>query len=98
VLVDARDNIITSSSKTSWYSIKQNMLDALSNDSLENINSIFSEKSIISDEAKRHASILLLESKYEEVTFADEWDKNAIDERTMLLLKNAWTNLNQWLK
>ncbi|ABI71934.1 DUF262 domain-containing protein [Shewanella frigidimarina] len=98
VLVDARDNIITSSTKTSWYSIKQNMLDALSNDSLENINSIFSEKSIISDEAKRHASILLLESKYEEVTFADEWDKNAIDERTMLLLKNAWTNLNQWLK
>ncbi|WP_107851505.1 DUF262 domain-containing protein [Oceanimonas marisflavi] len=96
ILVDARDNISTGVNQT-WYNLKQNMLEALANDSLLGIDEILSTQSEVSIEAVRNISILLLESKYAEITYADEWDKKAIDERTKLLLKNAWENLNEWL-
>lgn len=96
IIVDARNNIATSP-KQSWYNLKQNMLEALANDSLVDIETILATKSILSDEAKRHTSVLLLESKYAEITYAEEWNKQAIDERTKLLLSNAWENLTQWL-
>ncbi|WP_041170207.1 DUF262 domain-containing protein [Vibrio sp. EJY3] len=96
VLVDARDNIANGSGQ-SWYSIKQAMLEALSNDSLEEINTILESQAGLSDEVKRNMSVLLLESKYAEITYAEDWNKSAIDERTQLLLSNAWENLHQWL-
>lgn len=95
ILVDARDSIQTSG-KQSWFGLKQSLLEALSNDSLTNINTILSSN--ISIEAKRNASVNLLESKYAEITYAEEWDKQAIEERTRMLLSNAWENLIQWLK
>lgn len=96
VLVDARNNVIHGTGQ-SWYSIKQAMLEALSNDSLGDIDTILEAQTGISDEVKRNMSVLLLESKYAEITYAENWNKTAIDERTQLLLANAWENLNQWL-
>ena len=96
VLIDARDNIVNGSGQ-SWYSIKQAMLEALSNDSLGDIDAILEAQTGISDEVKRNMSVLLLESKYADITYAEDWNKAAIDERTQLLLANAWENLNQWL-
>jgi hypothetical protein len=96
ILVDARGDIKTNANN-SWYSIKQAMLGALANDSLNDIDTILEEKSALSDQAKRNTSVLLLESKYAEITYPEEWNKQAIDERTQLLLSNAWENLYQWL-
>lgn len=95
VLVDARDNIPTGES---WFVIKRAMLDALSNESLLQLNSMLSQSDSISEQALRTASVCLLESKYDEITYAEEWDKKAIEERTKLLLSNAWENLHAWLE
>lgn len=96
ILVDARDSIPTGPMQ-SWLNLKQAMLAALANDSLADIDTILTARTTLSDEAKRNASVLLLESKYAEITYAEEWNKQAIDERTQLLLSNAWENLTQWL-
>lgn len=39
----------------------------------------------------------MLENKFADITFADEWKKQQIDERSTLLLTNAWRNLTSWL-
>lgn len=96
ILVDARDNIITAMNQ-SWYDIKQNMLAALSNDSHLDLDAMLETEYEMSDEAKRNISVLLLESKYTEITYAEDWTKQAVDERTTMLLSNAWENLNSWL-
>jgi uncharacterized protein with ParB-like and HNH nuclease domain len=97
VLVDARNSISLASQK-SWYNLKQHMLEALSNDSIKSLDSILSCQSEVSEEAQKNAALLMLETKYAEITFADEWNKQVINERTELLLKNAWENLSSWLK
>lgn len=96
VLVDAR-NGISSSNPPSWYNLRQYMLQALKNDSIENIDNILSAESIVTSEAKRNASVLMLEKKFADITFAEQWNKQAIDERTTLMLTNAWRNLIGWL-
>ncbi|MCE4935879.1 DUF262 domain-containing protein [Aliivibrio fischeri] len=96
VLVDAR-NGLSSNSSQSWYNLKQHMLQALANDSIKNIDDILLAPGKIGLEAKRNASVLMLEKKFVDITFADEWNKQAINERTILLLSNAWRNLSQWL-
>lgn len=96
VLIDAR-NGVSSTNPPSWYNLKQHMLQALANDSINNIEDILLSEGQISDEAKRNASVLMLEKKFADITFADEWKKQQIDERTVLLLTNAWRNLTQWL-
>ncbi|MGF1688790.1 DUF262 domain-containing protein [Photobacterium japonica] len=96
VLVDAR-NGISSSAPPSWYNLKQHMLQALANDSMNNIDDILMASGQITVEARRNASVLMLEKKFADITFASEWNKQAIDERTILLLSNAWRNLTQWL-
>ncbi|MBE8233718.1 MAG: DUF262 domain-containing protein [Endozoicomonadaceae bacterium] len=96
VLVDARNSVSLSSQK-SWYSLKQHMLEALGNDSINDLDSILSSEGEVSKEAKKNAATLMLETKYAEITFADEWNKQAINERTELILMNAWTNLSSWL-
>lgn len=94
VLVDPRDSIVTNNS---WFDIKQALLSALSNDSIVQIDKLTCNFTELSEEAKRHTSILLLESKFEEITFPEQWNKFAIEERTQLLLANAWENLYKWL-
>ncbi|WP_421313948.1 DUF262 domain-containing protein [Aeromonas veronii] len=96
VLIDAR-NGVSIKNPPSWYNLKQHLLQALSNDSIGHIDAILSDKNRISHEAKRHASILMLENKFADITFADEWKKQQIDERSTLLLTNAWRNLTSWL-
>ncbi|MGV2839077.1 DUF262 domain-containing protein [Vibrio cyclitrophicus] len=94
VYIDPRDSI---PNNQTWFNIKQAMLEALANDSLAEIDTILSGRASLSDEALRHASVLLFESKYAEITYASTWDKQAIDERTQMLLLNAWENLFEWL-
>lgn len=96
VLIDAR-NGVSSTNPPSWYNLKQHLLQSLSNDSIDNIDDILLAESQISNESKRNASILMLEKKFADITFADEWTKQHIDERSVLLLTNAWRNLTQWL-
>lgn len=96
VLIDAR-NGISSTNPPSWHNLKQHLLQALENDSIKNIDSILSTGNSSNHEAKRHASILMLERKFEDITFADNWKKLQIDERSALLLTNVWRNLTQWL-
>ncbi|PKH32650.1 DUF262 domain-containing protein [Shewanella sp. ALD9] len=97
VLIDARNSISLTTQK-SWYSLKQHMLEALGNDSINSLDSILSCESEVSIEAQKNAAVLMLETKYAEITYADEWNKQVINERTELLLKNAWTNLKSWLE
>lgn len=96
ILIDARNNIVTGKNQ-SWFVVCQKMLQALNNDSIADIDKILLADSAISDEAKNHASVLMLERKYAEITYATEWNAKAVEERTQLLLKNAWENLYHWL-
>ncbi|MGI9885749.1 DUF262 domain-containing protein [Vibrio chagasii] len=96
ILVDAR-NSISLRTQESWYDLKQHMLEALSNDSIAEVGTILNSQSELSVEAVKNASLLMLEKKFLEITWADSWNKTAIDERTELLLKNAWQNLTEWL-
>ncbi|GAD88826.1 hypothetical protein VHA01S_010_00520 [Vibrio halioticoli NBRC 102217] len=96
VLIDVRNGVSTTN-PPSWYNLKQHLLQALSNDSISNIEDILSADGVVSTEAMRNASILMLETKFVDITFADEWTKQQIDERTILLLSNAWRNLTEWL-
>lgn len=96
VLIDAC-NRISSSNPPSWYNLKEHMLQSLANDSIKNIDDILSAGNQVSNEAKRNASRWMLEKKFEDITFAHEWEKQQIDERSTLLLTNAWRNLTQWL-
>ncbi|USD59495.1 DUF262 domain-containing protein [Vibrio sp. SCSIO 43140] len=96
VLVDAR-NSISSKTQESWYDLKQHMLEALSNDSIDEIETILNSESELSAEAVKNASLLMLEKKFLEITWAESWNKTAIEERTEILLKNAWLNLTEWL-
>lgn len=96
VLIDVRDGV-SSSNPPSWYSLKQHLLQALANDSINDIEDILSSDCHISEHAKRHASVLMLEKKFGDITFADKWGKQQIDERSSLLLSNAWRNLTKWL-
>ncbi|MFO6424181.1 DUF262 domain-containing protein [Motilimonas sp. KMU-193] len=96
VLIDAR-NGVSIINPPSWYNLKQHLLQALANDSINNIEDILQAKGQITDAAKRHASLLMLEKKFSDITFADEWGKQQINERSTLLLTNAWRNLTQWL-
>ncbi|MFA0660607.1 DUF262 domain-containing protein [Vibrio splendidus] len=96
VLIDAR-NGISSTTPPSWYNLKQHMLQALSNDSINNIDDILLAEGEVSDGPKRNASILMLEKKFVDITFAEQWTKQQINERSVLLLMNAWRNLTLWL-
>ncbi|CCN82733.1 conserved hypothetical protein [Vibrio nigripulchritudo SFn27] len=96
VLIDAR-NGISSTNPLSWYNLKQHMLQALSNESINNIDDILLAEGQVSDGPKRNASLLMLEKKFEDITFAEQWKKQQIDERSALLLTNAWRNLTLWL-
>ncbi|WP_286808401.1 DUF262 domain-containing protein [Leclercia sp. UBA2479] len=96
VLIDVRDGV-SSSNPPSWYNLKQHLLQALANDSINDIEDILSTDCHISEHAKRHASVLMLEKKFGDITFADKWGKQQIDERSSLLLSNAWRNLTKWL-
>ncbi|HCI7055408.1 TPA: DUF262 domain-containing protein [Klebsiella quasipneumoniae subsp. quasipneumoniae] len=96
VLIDVRDGV-SSSNPPSWYNLKQHLLQALGNDSINDIEDILSSDCHISEHAKRHASVLMLEKKFGDITFADQWGKQQIDERSSLLLSNAWRNLTKWL-
>lgn len=96
VLIDAR-NSISSSTPPSWYNLKQHMLQALSNDSINNIEDILLAEGEVSDGPKRNAAVLMLEKKFVDITFAEQWTKQQIDERSSLLLMNAWRNLTLWL-
>ncbi|ECC1558684.1 DUF262 domain-containing protein [Salmonella enterica subsp. salamae] len=96
VLIDVRDGV-TSSNSPSWYNLKQHLLQALANDSINDIEDILSSDCHISEHAKSHASVLMLEKKFGDITFADKWGKQQIDERSSLLLSNAWRNLTKWL-
>jgi uncharacterized protein with ParB-like and HNH nuclease domain len=96
ILVDAR-NSVSQKSQESWYDLKQHMLEALNNESIKEINTILRNEGELSESARKNVSILMLEKKYSEITWADNWDKTAIDERTEVLLMNAWLNLTQWL-
>ncbi|WED22808.1 DUF262 domain-containing protein [Vibrio sp. JC009] len=96
ILIDARNNIVNTKNQ-SWFTVCQKMMQALQNESIPDIDMIFTSEGVKSDEAQRHASILMLERKYAEITFASEWNAQAIEERTQLLLKNAWVNLSKWL-
>jgi uncharacterized protein with ParB-like and HNH nuclease domain len=95
ILVDPRINSVSKPGQ-SWYNLKQNLLAALEHTDLKSIDNYFTNTEL-SEEAKRNASVLLLESKYDEITYADEWNEQVIDERTTLLLSNAWENLYAWL-
>ncbi|MDE3271793.1 DUF262 domain-containing protein [Pseudoalteromonas sp. G4] len=94
VLIDPRDNILKDDS---WDDIKQSLLVALSSDSIKELDTLLNNYSDLSDESKLHCSNVLLESKFADITYAEEWNKVAIEERTELLLKNAWVNLYGWL-
>lgn len=96
VLIDVRDGVSISNSP-SWYNLKQHLLQALANDSINGIEDILSSECHISEHAKSHASVLMLEKKFGDITFADKWGKQQIDERSSLLLSNAWRNLTKWL-
>lgn len=72
-------------------------MQATKNDSMTDIDKVISSDGVTSEEAKRNASILMLERKYSEITFASEWNAQTVEERTQLLLRNAWENLYQWL-
>jgi len=96
VLIDVRDGV-SSSTSPSWYNLKQHLLQALANDSINDIEDILSSECHISEHAKSHASVLMLEKKFGDITFADKWGKQQIDERSSLLLSNAWRNLTKWL-
>lgn len=96
VLIDVRDGV-SSSNSPSWYNLKQHLLQALANDSINDIEDILSSECHISEHAKSHASVLMLEKKFGDITFADKWGKQQIDERSSLLLSNAWRNLTKWL-
>ncbi|MDN2483440.1 DUF262 domain-containing protein [Vibrio agarivorans] len=96
VLVDAR-NSISLKTQESWYDLKQHMLEALSNDSIDELETILNSETELSVESIKNLALLKLEKKFLEVTWADSWNKTAIDERTELLLKNAWQNLTEWL-
>ncbi|AZP35019.1 DUF262 domain-containing protein [Cronobacter sakazakii] len=96
VLIDVRDGV-SSCNPPSWYNLKQHLLQALANDSINDIEDILSSDCHISEHAKRHASVLMLEKKFADITFADKWGKQQIDERSSLLLSNAWRNLTKWL-
>lgn len=94
--IDPR-NGISISAPPSWYNLRQYMLQALNNDSIKQIDNILLADVEVSVEAKRNASVLMLEKKFADITFAEEWTNQAIDERTNLLLMNAWRNLTQWI-
>lgn len=96
VLIDVRDGVSCSNSP-SWYNLKQHLLQALANDTINDIEDILSSECHISEHAKCHASVLMLEKKFGDITFADKWGKQQIDERSSLLLSNAWRNLTKWL-
>ncbi|HGA3140803.1 TPA: DUF262 domain-containing protein [Enterobacter hormaechei] len=96
VLIDVRDGV-SSSNSPSWYNLKQHLLQALANDTIKDIEDILSSECHISEHAKSHASVLMLEKKFGDITFADKWGKQQIDERSSLLLSNAWRNLTKWL-
>lgn len=96
VLIDPR-NGISSNISSSWYHVKQYMLQALANDSINNIDNMLQTSGDITEEAKRNVSVLMLEKRFVDITFAEEWTKQVIDERSILLLSNAWRNLTQWL-
>ncbi|WP_252858233.1 hypothetical protein [Photobacterium angustum] len=96
IIVDAR-NSISLNTQNSWYDLKQHMLEALNNESIKEIETILRNESELSESVRNNVSILMLEKKYNEITWADNWNKTAIDERTEVLLKNAWTNLTKWL-
>ncbi|KAB7653189.1 DUF262 domain-containing protein [Plesiomonas shigelloides] len=96
VLIDPR-NGISSNIASSWYNLKQHMLQALANESIKNIDDIFKASGNITEEAKRNLSVLMIEKRFTDITFAEEWNKLAIDERSVLLLSNAWRNLTQWI-
>ncbi|MCE7535941.1 DUF262 domain-containing protein [Aliivibrio fischeri] len=96
VLIDTR-NSISQKTQTSWYDLKQHMLEALANDSINEIDTILQSGGIISEEAQKNVSLLMLEKKYAEITWADTWNKEAVEQRTEVLLKNAWLNLTSWL-
>ncbi|KAB1516094.1 DUF262 domain-containing protein [Photobacterium damselae] len=97
VLVDARCNI-TNNKNQSWHSLRQKMLEAQNNESIDNIDKLLNSESMVSNETKKNASVLMFERKYAEITYFDEWTEQAINERTKLLLSNAWENLIDWLK
>ncbi|MED7792813.1 DUF262 domain-containing protein [Klebsiella aerogenes] len=96
VLIDVRDGV-SSFISPSWYNLKQHLLQALANDTINDIEDILSSECHISEHAKSHASVLMLEKKFGDITFADKWGKQQIDERSSLLLSNAWRNLTKWL-
>jgi hypothetical protein len=74
------------------------MLSSLNNDSIKSLQDITSSDSTFSEEGKRNIAVLILENKYSEITYADKWGEEAINQRTELLLSNAWENLIQWLE
>lgn len=96
VLIDVRNGISTNSA-SSWFNLKQHLLQALANDSIKNIDDILLSESQVSNEAMRNVSTLMFEKRYADITFAEEWNRQSIEERTRLILSNAWRNLTQWL-
>ena len=96
VLIDVRNSISTTN-PPSWSNLKAHLLQSIANDSINNIENILSAKGAVSNEAKRNASTLMLEKKFVDITFAEQWENTQIDERSSLLLMNAWRNLTSWL-
>jgi uncharacterized protein with ParB-like and HNH nuclease domain len=97
ILIDARCNIASKKSR-SWYETRQNMLKSLNNDALDDIDSLAANYSGLSEESKRLLAIYKFENKYSEITYAADWNEDAVNQRTEVLLKNAWHNLIKWLE
>jgi len=96
ILIDARCNIATKKNR-SWYETRHSMLTSLNNEALENIETL-AGNTTISEETKRTLAIYKFENKYSEITYAADWNKDAVNQRTQVLLKNAWHNMIQWLE
>lgn len=94
-IVDARGDVISGGSQ-SWGDIRQKMLIASNSQEIQTIGSY--ENQELSPETRRHVAILRVEKKFDEVTHFQQWNKDSIDDRTILLLKNLWSNLYSWLE
>ncbi|MGL4447437.1 MAG: GmrSD restriction endonuclease domain-containing protein, partial [Aeromonas sp.] len=96
VFIDASSKYTVAKKEHNWFNIKQNMLIAMRDDSIEHLDNILSAN--MNAEAQRVATVKMFEKKYSEITYFEQWDVSSVNQRTELLLKNAWKNLIAWLE
>ncbi|WP_146492997.1 DUF262 domain-containing protein [Vibrio cyclitrophicus] len=94
VLIDPRGTL-KPKALSGWEHLAGRMQDALNDDLIVNIDEFVEAKH--STEGELQAASLKLIRKYSEIVYSQQWNEQAVKQRTIALLNNAWINLRTWL-